>query len=53
MNGPFTIGGPLVFLAGSIYVGLLMGVWALVGVAAYIFVFVIMVRACTVVLSLW
>ncbi|CAG5117590.1 unnamed protein product, partial [Candidula unifasciata] len=42
VNGPFTISGPLVFLAGSIYVGLLMGVWALVGVAAYICVFIVM-----------
>lgn len=44
VNGPFIIGGPLVFLAGSIYVGLLMDVWALIGVATYVIVFVIMVR---------
>lgn len=44
VNGPFTVGGPLVFLAGSIYVGMLMGAWALVGIATYIVVFIIMVR---------
>ncbi|KAK0041417.1 multidrug resistance-associated protein 5 [Biomphalaria pfeifferi] len=42
VNGPFTVGGPFIFLAGSIYLGLLMGLWALVGIGTYIFVFVVM-----------
>ncbi|CAL1528713.1 unnamed protein product [Lymnaea stagnalis] len=42
VNGPFTVGGPFVFLAGSIYLGVLMGAWALVGIGTYIFVFVIL-----------
>ncbi|XP_059159542.1 ATP-binding cassette sub-family C member 5-like [Physella acuta] len=42
VNGPFVIGGPFVFLAGSIYLGVLMGVWALVGIGTYILVFLVM-----------
>ncbi|KAH9508717.1 Multidrug resistance-associated protein 5 [Bulinus truncatus] len=42
VNGPFTVGGPFIFLAGSIYLGLLMGLWALVGIGTYVLVFVVM-----------
>ncbi|XP_050417371.1 ATP-binding cassette sub-family C member 5 isoform X2 [Patella vulgata] len=41
-NGPFVIGGPVVFLAGSIYLGFLIGVWALIGCATYVMFFIIL-----------
>ena len=42
-NGPFIVGGPVVFLAGSIYLVFLMGVWAFVGIGTFIVFFILMV----------
>lgn len=42
-NGPFIIGGPFVFVAGSIYLGFLLDFWALIGIGTYIVVFILMV----------
>lgn len=41
-NGPFIVGGPVVFIAGSVYLVYLIGLWGLVGVGTYIVFFVIM-----------
>lgn len=43
-NGPYILGGPLVFIAGSVYLGFLLGPWALLGIATYIVFFTLMVR---------
>ncbi|KAK3801065.1 hypothetical protein RRG08_013460 [Elysia crispata] len=41
VNGPFTVGGPFIFLAGLVYLCVLMGAWGMVGIATYIAVFII------------
>ncbi|KAK7090505.1 hypothetical protein V1264_010291 [Littorina saxatilis] len=41
-NGPFILGGPLVFIAGSVYLVFLMGVWALVGIGTFIVLFIVL-----------
>ena len=46
-NGPFIIGGPVVFVAGSIYLVFLIGAWAFVGIGTFIVFFILMVWAIT------
>ncbi|XP_035827891.1 multidrug resistance-associated protein 5 [Aplysia californica] len=41
VNGPFIVGGPFIFVAGAVYLTVLMGAWALVGIGTYILLFVI------------
>ncbi|KAK7474400.1 hypothetical protein BaRGS_00034354, partial [Batillaria attramentaria] len=41
-NAPFIVGGPCVFVAGSVYLGFIMGLWALLGVATYVVFFILM-----------
>lgn len=41
-NAPFIVGGPYVFVAGSIYLGFLIGPWALLGIATYVVFFCLM-----------
>ena len=43
-NAPFILGGPLIFVAGSVYLVYLIGYWALVGIGTFVAFFVLMVR---------
>lgn len=41
-NAPFIIGGPVIFIAGSVYLVFLMGVWACVAIGTFLCFFVAM-----------
>ncbi|KAL8563467.1 hypothetical protein ACOMHN_011946 [Nucella lapillus] len=41
-NAPFIVGGPFIFVAGSIYLAFLLGVWALVAIGTFLCFFVAM-----------
>ncbi|XP_041349392.1 multidrug resistance-associated protein 5-like [Gigantopelta aegis] len=42
VNGPFIMAGPVIFIIGSIYLGFLIGPWALIGCATYLAFFVLL-----------
>ena len=44
VNGPFILAGPVIFLVGSVYLGFLIGPWALLGCATYLAFFILLVR---------
>ncbi|XP_046379798.2 ATP-binding cassette sub-family C member 5-like [Haliotis rufescens] len=42
VNGPFIMSGPIIFIAGSVYLGFLIGPWALIGCATYVIFFIVL-----------